>query len=121
VAAVDQCQTEALRRWGISTEALSTLRSFPRPSQNVASLVGPNDYPASALRGGRDGTVIMRMTVGVDGRVSDCATVVSSGHQDLDRGTCEVAQRRFRFIPAVGRDGVAVAAPLVTSVTWTIP
>lgn len=62
------------------------------------------DYPMP--RGGhriRKGTfVIVHMTVGVDGRASNCRIVTASPDPEADRITCELALARFRFEP--GRD-----------------
>lgn len=62
------------------------------------------DYPTP--RGGhriRKGTfVIVHMTVGVDGRASNCRIATPSPDPEADRITCELALARFRFEP--GRD-----------------
>ena len=64
------------------------------------------DYPKAALRVNAQGTVHLRFTVGVNGRVTDCAVTRSSGNRDLDETTCRLIQQRFRYEPsrdALGR------------------
>jgi protein TonB len=46
--------------------------------------------------------------VGVDGRVSDCRVVRSSGNAELDATTCRLIERRFRYAPARDAQGRAV-------------
>lgn len=57
------------------------------------------DYPVRALREGRQGTVIIALTVGPDGRPKSCAIASSSGHADLDRAACTSAVRATGFPP----------------------
>ena len=58
------------------------------------------DYPKGALRAGASGTVRTRFTVGVNGRVSGCVVIASSGNAELDATTCRLITQRFRFAPA---------------------
>lgn len=55
-------------------------------------------YPRSALRARRTGHVVVQITVGVQGRVTNAHVVTSSGHQDLDRAAIALA-RAYRFRP----------------------
>lgn len=65
------------------------------------------DYPIRALREGRQGTVIIALTVGPDGRPKSCAIASSSGHGDLDRAACASAVRATGFPPlADGSDRI---------------
>jgi protein TonB len=57
------------------------------------------DYPVRALREGRQGTVVIALTVGADGRPKSCAIASSSGHVDLDRAACQSAIRLAGFPP----------------------
>jgi protein TonB len=66
------------------------------------------DYPSRALREQIGGTTSFRLTVGIDGSVSDCEITVSSGHTILDQATCYFARTRARFTPARDRNGKAI-------------
>ncbi len=57
------------------------------------------DYPVRALREGRQGSVVLALTVGADGRPKSCAITSSSGHVDLDRAACQSAIRLAGFPP----------------------
>lgn len=67
-------------------------------------------YPASALRRGEGGEVLVRAEVGPDGVVTSVSLAQPSGNRALDRAALD-AVRRWRFEPA-RRDGV----PTVDSV-----
>jgi len=93
----------------------------PEPRGNPGNWAGPNDYPRRALREEREGVTGFRVTVGTDGRVSDCQITRSSGHADLDEATCTNITRRARFRPATNGDGDEVVGYYSNSVRWVIP
>jgi protein TonB len=75
----------------------------PIPGQNP-----PPEYPASAMRRGDTGTVLVRVQVGADGVPTDVDVAQRSGTRALDRAAVE-AVRNWRFTPAQ-RNGQPVAA-----------
>lgn len=79
------------------------------------------DYPAKALREGREGTSYFTVTVGKDGRAKDCTITQSSGHTDLDEQSCRMIVRQARWEPAVDEAGNPVEASYSSKVNWTIP
>jgi protein TonB len=92
-----------------------------RRAERIAGGLRDRDYPRSALRERRQGTVHVRFTVGPDGRVGDCTVLRSSGHSDLDSTTCRLIEQRFRYRPARDSSGRAIAAVLTTSFDWVAP
>lgn len=72
-----------------------------------ATLIGghirDSDYPRGASKARAGGTVIVRFSVGIDGRASGCKVTTSSGNAELDATTCRLIEQRFRYAPA--RDG----------------
>ena len=76
-----------------------------RASANLASYVSDDDYPASALRSEDEGTTGFRLTVGPDGRVTNCTVTSSSGSTALDTATCRILRSRARFTPARDNTG----------------
>lgn len=91
------------------------------PRGNPGSWATPNDYPARALREERAGTTRFRVTIGPDGRVTNCEITGSSGHADLDEATCKNVTRRARFKPAVDAEGNAISDTYSNAVRWEIP
>lgn len=66
------------------------------------------DYPKVLKDKGQRVTVQVRFTVGADGHPKNCRTYKSSGYADLDRITCEVVEKRFKYQPARTMSGQAV-------------
>jgi protein TonB len=91
------------------------------PRGNPGSWATPNDYPARALREERAGTTRFRVTIGPDGRVTNCEITGSSGHADLDEATCKNVTRRARFKPALDAAGNAISDTYSNAVRWEIP
>lgn len=60
-------------------------------------------YPATARRRGMQGTVLLRVAVGVTGRVTRVELIKSSRFRILDRAAISCV-RRWRFIPARRND-----------------
>ncbi|MEH6790858.1 energy transducer TonB [Parasphingorhabdus sp.] len=69
------------------------------------------DIPRSVWKADTRGRVIVRFTVGADGRARDCQIRQTSGHAELDAITCRLIEQRFRFEPARDKNGRAVASP----------
>lgn len=81
-------------------------------ARKVAGEIEDDDYPRRAERARIGGTVIVRLSVGADGGVSDCQVTISSGNIELDSTTCRLIRERFRYEPA--RDSRGRAVPDVT-------
>ncbi len=101
----------------------------PRPVSQAArsrgsltALFSTDDYPQSAIRNEEAGTTSVRLTVGADGRVSDCSVTGSSGSSSLDQTTCSIIRRRARFTPAKDQAGNPIADSGQTArIRWELP
>ncbi|MET0180194.1 MAG: energy transducer TonB [Novosphingobium sp.] len=91
------------------------------PKGNPGNWATTDDYPARALREERAGTTRFRVTVGPDGKVTDCQITGSSGHPDLDEATCKNVTRRARFTPATDGEGKPTSGSYSNAVRWVIP
>ncbi len=91
------------------------------PKGNPGNWATSNDYPARALREEREGTTGFRVSVGPDGRVSDCQVTSSSGSPDLDEAACANIRRRARFNPATDGEGQPTSGSYSNRVRWVIP
>lgn len=83
-----------------------------KPVKIAGDIRSARDYPVPP--GGRETRfgqqVIVYMTVGVDGRASNCRVAEASNDPVADRITCDLAVERFRFEPARDANGAPVAA-----------
>ena len=71
----------------------SNMRSAPL----VVTVKGPSDYPSDALKNKEEGIAIVAITVGTFG--SKVWLVRSSGFDDLDRASMEIARNEKPTIP----------------------
>lgn len=92
----------------------------PRPL-NEGPWFATSDYPAEALKGHLEGKVGFALDVAVDGTVTACHIVSSSGHTVLDDATCALLRGRAHFKPALNPDGVPVPSNYTNSVDWMLP
>jgi protein TonB len=76
------------------------------------------EYPAGPRAEGVEGTVILKLTIGADGRVTE-AKVVRGIHPDLDEAA-RAAARQFLFSPGKVSGQAVVTTNFVYRYTWLI-
>jgi TonB family protein len=91
-----------------------------RPIVALSSLISEYDYPTSSVRNGETGAVSFNLRIGSDGRVKGCSVVVSSGHTNLDRATCQLMSSRARFHPATDVSGVPQESMFSSRIVWRL-
>ena len=87
-------------------------------AERVKGRIKNSDYPRSAYDDHASGTVFVRLVVGADGRVSECAIDESSGRADLDTATCRIILERYRYRPARDAAGNPVAETVHMAQVW---
>ncbi|WP_235889122.1 TonB family protein [Glacieibacterium frigidum] len=75
------------------------------PSRWLRGEIRDSDYPREAYEAGVSGSVGIRFVVGVNGRVTSCEVIRTSGNAALDATTCRLIIERRRYRPARDRDG----------------
>ena len=93
----------------------ASLPQMPRPDGR--SNPKP-DYPEAARAEGREGTVLLRVTVLPSGKVGEATVDRSSDHLDLDRAAIE-AVMKWSFLPA-REGGNPVSASIRIPVTFAL-
>lgn len=91
------------------------------PPRRVGGRIKPSDLPdelANGLTGGVDLVVGVKYAVEEDGRVTDCRITRSSGEPRLDRLTCELIERKFRYRPALDEDRHPFKSWIVENHSW---
>lgn len=81
--------------------------------------ISTDDYPAASRRAGEEGRTVVRVTIGTNGRVSNCTVVQSSGFSRLDDKACDVAMRRWRF-NAAESGGQKIESTKVQPIQWRL-
>ena len=76
-------------------------------------------YPPASQRLGETGTVLVRVIVGIDGRVRRADVAKSSGFARLDDAAVKRALAKWRFVPAMV-DGALVEAEREVPVTFRL-
>ena len=80
--------------------------------------IGPDYYPAAALRRAQEGRCIVGVTVAADGKIIDSSLLSSSGFPLLDEA-CRGAVRGQRMVPAT-RDGRAIQSTASVPIVWKL-
>jgi len=96
----------------------------PEVGQTVQSANGEfifSQYPPRALAAGEQGSVRFRAEVDARGNVMSCKVTEGSGHERLDRETCDMIVDHASFKPALDTEGVARDAIHDGFVNWRIP
>ncbi|HEX7695395.1 MAG TPA: energy transducer TonB [Sphingomonas sp.] len=88
---------------------------------NPGQFFSNDNYPPSAIRAGAQGRVVAKLTVGTNGRVTNCTITTSSGNNDLDETTCRIARSRVRFTPAQDQNGTPIESSYTLPVRWVLP
>lgn len=91
----------------------------PATPKGRGNVFSDDDYPSASRAAEEEGVTRVSYVVGVDGRVTQCEIVQSSGFKRLDDATCSIIQRRFRFNPAT-RDGQPVPERKTQPVRWRL-
>jgi TonB family protein len=109
-------------KWTELKKSLPPIQSrAPIPKGNPGSWVNSNDYPSQALRSETEGLTGFQLTIGTDGKVSNCHVTQSSGDATLDLATCTIVTRRARFQPALDDAGKPTIGTYRNRVRWQIP
>ena len=91
-----------------------------RPPRWLRGRLRDGDYPPGLGESGVWGRVHVRYVVEPDGAVTHCAITRSSGSAVLDRTTCDLIERRFRYDPARDRFGRPIRSNLIESYEWLV-
>lgn len=90
------------------------------PLHISGSINNSRDYPTPP--GGRQARigneVIVKVTVGTDGRASNCSVFRPSPDAEADAITCRLVVERLRFKPATDSTGTPVSAPFYWRQRW---
>jgi protein TonB len=92
-----------------------------KPVNKPGAWVTQNDYSPSDIRSERQGTARFTLGIGIDGKVTSCTILQSTGFDSLDAATCKFVSRRARFEAALDDSGAPIAGSYMGSIRWVIP
>lgn len=84
----------------------------------IAGEIRNRDYPRTAARTREQGDVVAHLVVDARGRVAACEVARSSGSPELDAATCRLIRERFRYRPALDRNGQPIPDELGWRQSW---
>ncbi len=102
----------------IPTPAANPVIKSPRVDPRYASVLQP-EFPSSMIRAEIEGSVVVRVLVGVDGRVKD-VQIVRAEHPDFAEATKRQALKKWRFIAGTS-DGQPIESWREMTVRFEIP
>jgi TonB family protein len=115
-AALKACEGDLLKSWGVDPARFIALIPPGKPGfVDLSQYIGGDDYPRAA--NGANGEVLALLTIGLDGKITGCRTIESSGNDALDQRTCEIA-RRIHYSVALDQDKKPVSSWTVFKVHW---
>ncbi|QSX80028.1 energy transducer TonB [Lysobacter solisilvae] len=102
------------------TPVRSTTISEPLTGAHLEyEIAPPPRYPGDAARAGAEGTVVLRVLVGIDGKPLEVSIERSSGNRSLDQAARRQVLSKWRFRAAM-QDGRAVQAIGLVPVDFTL-
>lgn len=121
LVAMQACHDDLLKGWGIDGVAIRALKSLPEPRDFPGKWATTNDYPDDLLRSETSGDVSFKLDINAEGVPTDCAVIVSSKVEQLDKLTCKLMMQRAKFKPALAADGTAALSHYINRVRWQVP
>lgn len=119
--ALEACDDDLITGWGFDADQQRSIVVQVKPSNYPGRWVTNNDYPREDFDRKNEGLTTFLLSVGIDGGVTGCRIVGSSGFQSLDKRTCELLIARAAFEPAKDSGGRPVASFYVNRVWWQVP
>ncbi|MGV8944562.1 TonB family protein [Thermomonas sp.] len=104
---------------GIASDLGSAISTAPTAVQLEYLSAPPPKYPRGALSRRIEGTVLLQVLVGIDGRPLDVSVSQSSGNRELDEAARSQILKRWSFRPAM-KNGQAVQALGMVPVAFTL-
>jgi len=114
-SALETCLQDMAARMGVAPGVIRN-RQINRASRaKQLDHIGYDAYPDGAE--GASGEATSLLTIGTDGKVTDCRITKSSGNAALDERSCQL-QMRFRFPPEHDASGKAVTSWTFGAMIW---
>lgn len=120
ISALQKCQDDLLRDWQVDPGEVSNMAVNPKLVSDLGEIFDPK-YLRNGLPKGELLRVNMLFTVGIDGSVSACRVIETSGQDALDTATCALSIGRIRYRPARDKSDRPMVSHAVLAVRWPSP
>lgn len=118
VSALQKCHDDLLRGWQVDPAELAAISVSPKLESDLGPIFDPR-YLRNGLPKGELRRIHMLFTVGIDGLVSACRVIETSGHEVLDAATCALSTGRIRYQPGRDKSGQLMVSHVLFAVRWT--
>jgi len=110
IEALQACADDLLTVWGLDAEKHKTMTAAPVMNPNPNGVLPQGTIPFGEFGKLTGGANQVRLLIGADGKVTDCAIYAPSLSQLLNQRICELAKDRASFQPAKDAEGQAMAS-----------
>lgn len=117
-SALETCLQDMAVRMGVAPGVIRNRQIGGAERARQLNHVGFDAYPDEAE--GASGEVTALLTIGTDGKVTDCRIAKSTGNAALDERSCQLATR-FRYPPEQDGSGTPVASWTFSGMNWRGP
>jgi hypothetical protein len=110
IEALQACADDLLTVWGLDADKHKTMTAMPVMTPNPQGVLPQGTVPFGEFGKLVGGANQVRLLIGADGKVTDCAIYSPSLSQSLNARICSLAKERASFQPAKDADGQAMAS-----------
>lgn len=110
IEALQACTDDLLTVWGLDPDKHAAMTAPPIMTSGPGEVLPEGTVPVRELRTLGGGMNQVRMMIGADGRVADCAIHSASLTPSVNEQICELARERASFVPARDADGQPMAS-----------
>jgi hypothetical protein len=115
IAALQACVDELLTHWGLDADKHKTMTVPPIMNPSPNGVLPQGTVPFSEFEKLGGGANQVRLLIGADGKVTDCAIFSPSLSQSLNERICSLAKERASFQPARDAGGQPMASVWIGS------
>jgi hypothetical protein len=110
IEALQACADDLLTVWGLDADRHKTMTAVPVMNPHPRGVLPQGTIPFGEFGKLSGGANQVRLMIGADGKVTDCAIYSPSLSQSLNERICTLARERASFEPAKDADGQAMAS-----------
>ncbi len=110
VEALQACADDLLTVWGLDAEKHKTMTAMVVLNPNPQGVLPQGTIPFGEFEKFAGGANQVRLLIGADGKVTDCAIYTPTLSQSLNDRICRLAKERATFVPAKDAGGQAMAS-----------